>query len=406
MSNHLVKLFVELDTALADSQAFWNIQAFEYQHLPKQWPKPLRDWLSQQGESDLDCLESKTQNQKVRHLESLVGGLNFPRVEFPKIANAEIDLPFWITNGIKGRKLDQLQQFCCAIPRTELPRLEWCAGKGHLGRIAYHINPQPTQSLEWDDQLCLEGAQLAKQHNMDIQFQNCDVLNSEVQLTCSQQHVLALHACGDLHTHLLKQACATQTQVLSISPCCYHRIQASDYRPLSQLAAKSQLRLSRKSLKLAVQQSVTSGKRTQRLRDVELLWRLSADELQRKYSLEKNYRPLASFPKQWLSQEQGFKKFIQWAAAHYRIELPSDINFSELEMTVKLRRINLRRIELIQHIFQRELETWLILDRAIYLTEHNYDVVVQHFCDFEISPRNFLINAKHISYKQGPKHEF
>ncbi|WP_413700062.1 hypothetical protein ACLKMH_22685 [Psychromonas sp. KJ10-10] len=44
------------------------------------------------------------------------------------------DIPFWLQTGIKGRKWSQITAFAEQI-NTLNPIVEWCAGKGHLGRL-------------------------------------------------------------------------------------------------------------------------------------------------------------------------------------------------------------------------------------------------------------------------------
>ena len=44
--------------------------------------------------------------------------------------------------GVPGRKRAQIEAFAAHLPAAGLPLLEWCAGKGHLGRrlgVALHV---------------------------------------------------------------------------------------------------------------------------------------------------------------------------------------------------------------------------------------------------------------------------
>lgn len=54
----------------------------------------------------------------------------------------------------------------------------------------------------------------------------------------------------------------------------------------------------------------------------------------------------------------------------------------------------MERLSLIQQVFQRPLELWLVLDQALYLEENGYLVSVNEFCPEEDTPRNILIQAK------------
>ena len=37
---------------------------------------------------------------------------------------------------------------------------------------------------------------------------------------------------------------------------------------------------------------------------------------------------------------------------------------------------------------------WLVLDRALFLQEHGYDVRMGVFCDYPLTPRNLLLLAE------------
>ena len=51
-------------------------------------------------------------------------------------------------------------------------------------------------------------------------------------------------------------------------------------------------------------------------------------------------------------------------------------------------------MELVRLLFRRPLEIWLALDRACFLEEQGYNVVMGSFCDKPITPRNLLIHAE------------
>ncbi|GAM69239.1 SAM-dependent methyltransferases [Vibrio sp. JCM 19236] len=41
----------------------------------------------------------------------------------------------------------------------------------------------------------------------------------------------------------------------------------------------------------------------------------------------------------------------------------------------------MERLGLVQQLFQRPLELWLVLDKALYLQEQGYQVELSQFCD-------------------------
>ncbi|MGL5186035.1 MAG: methyltransferase, partial [Plesiomonas shigelloides] len=86
-------------------------------------------------------------------------------------------------------------------------------------------------------------------------------------------HAVGLHACGELHMQLLRHGIHAACEAMTISPCCYHKISAEHYQPMSQVANQSTLQLSRHDLRLSLQESVTGGERIRRLRRLEVSYR-------------------------------------------------------------------------------------------------------------------------------------
>ncbi|WP_298942318.1 methyltransferase [uncultured Psychromonas sp.] len=312
------------------------------------------------------------------------------------LLNNHIDAPFWLKKGIKGRKWVQVDQFSNYIEGT-LPILEWCAGKGHLGRLIHYKTKNEISAVEWNDELCNQGLQLAQQQSISQPFFVSNVLLGEAsQLLSKKQHVVALHACGDLHVHLINGVKKALTEKVTISPCCYHLTEHDNYQAVSSYALQqsqllSSITLSKQDLKLAVAQQSTSGERQTQLNDQEVWWRLSFDCLQKELLQTEAYLTVPSFPKTLLSN--NFRDFAEWVTAYKQldIELPTDLSVYLAQGQVRFNR--LRRSELVSQFFRRPLELWLIYDRALSLQEAGYQVKISRFCDANITPRNLLIQA-------------
>ena len=54
----------------------------------------------------------------------------------------------------------------------------------------------------------------------------------------------------------------------------------------------------------------------------------------------------------------------------------------------------MRNLELVRGLFRRPLELWLVLDRALFLSERGYEVQLGEFCDSHLTPRNLLLLAQ------------
>ncbi|WP_299014360.1 methyltransferase [uncultured Photobacterium sp.] len=302
-------------------------------------------------------------------------------------------LPKGLDVGIPGRKWQQITAFNGAIPVLQLPWLEWCAGKGHLGRVLAASHRKPVTSLEWQKTLCEEGESAARQLQLPIRFVHGDAFAPESEHhICSEQHAVALHACGDLHVSLLQRVAAKQGKAVTISPCCYHLIRDKHYQPLSRIGKQSDLVLSKHDLRLPLQETVTAGERVRRQRFVEVSFRLGFDSLQRYLRGCDEYMPVPNVQKVLLNE--GFAVFCKWAAEKKGLTLPDGVDYDNWQRQGEQRFRFVERMELVRQLFRRPLEMWLVYDRACYMEEFGYQVSVGTFCAKPMTPRNILIHAQ------------
>ncbi|TYL47163.1 methyltransferase [Marinomonas sp. IMCC 4694] len=301
-------------------------------------------------------------------------------------------MPSYVANGIKGRKWAQIQAFVGHTPVAK-QYLEWCAGKGHLGKLLAFEHGCPVHSLEWQKTLCDAGEQEAKRLKIAQTFTHANVLKHQGQAALQDTDcVVALHACGDLHRVLLEQAVDARTQQVCISPCCYHLTQDAEYQPLSTSAKQSALTLRQADLKLAVKEVATAGAREQRLKQLELTYRLGFDAWQRTARQQDHYLPVPSIQKAILTQ--GFTAFCHWAAEQKQLSaLLNQVPCDGFESMGEQRYQHVQKLEAISQLFRPALEYWLVLDRALFLEENGYCVDIGPFCDKNLTPRNWMIRA-------------
>lgn len=391
----LQQAFINCSALLQQYRAYWQLVPFACQQLP--WQNPaLQQKLLSLPEQQLSAIDQSPALQQ-QHFGEHFAGLG-QLEQYLSAAAAELPatelkpVPFWLANGIGGRKLAQISAFAAQLSPSPLPMLEWCAGKGHLGRLLAWQFQRPVTSIEWQQQLCVDGSALATQFAIPQRFVHADVLTAAGSAVLApQQQVLALHACGQLHIQLLQQAVAVGCQQLNVVPCCYHLIPDEHYQPLSLLAQQHDLTLSQHDLKLAVQGQVTAGARVAKLRHTEVQWRLAYQALRAELTGDSHYRPLSSVAKHWFSGE--FAEFARWAAGQHQLSLPAAPDWQYYLQQGATHAALVRRIELVRHLFRRPLELWLVLDRAVYLEQQGYQVQLSAFCDYQVTPRNLLIKA-------------
>ncbi|WP_299788784.1 methyltransferase [uncultured Shewanella sp.] len=405
-SSHSV-LFERLNSLLLQSRDLWQVRAFDCTSLPwaDKFPHLAESvWaIPDKAIDDLDRVQSEliavlqpalTQDLSDAGREWDLSLLNIsaPMCDKPAADLLPTKALSHFSAGIKGRKFEQISAFTAQLTRCDSEVLEWCAGKGHLGRLIAKVHNRPVVSLEWQQSLCDAGSAFARQWHLPQRFICGDAFEAKLSQLKAEQQAVALHACGDLHVRLLQLASAAGTKNIAFSPCCYHLIRAKEYEGLSVGGRNSQLTLSRHDLQLPLQQSTIAGSKQQQLRHKEIAWRLGFDSLQREARGQDRYLPIPSVKQSQLSGD--FSDFCLWAAQTKLVNLPDRVDFGYFEQLGLTRQRLTRRVDLVAHLFRSVLEHWLLLDRVCFLEEQGYSVTLNHFCSERVTPRNALIQAK------------
>ncbi len=384
-------VFSQLEQQLWQHRRFWQCQPMQqaelaepYADLPAALAQALQS-LDLTQCAALDADDDALHQQLGHHFADVV----IP--EIPRHPAKAVAAPFWLATGIGGRKWQQICQFAGAVGQRSRPVMEWCAGKGHLGRVLAAQFGVAVQSIEWQASLCEHGLQLAQQWQLPQSFLHLDVLNQATApyFQPAQQWV-ALHACGDLHRVGLAQALAAGTSALALVPCCYHLQSADSYQYRSLRGQQSQLMLSKADLRMAVQGHATGGARIARLSQQEMTWR-HAFRVYAQSQGRTSYQPLSSVAKQLFSHDA--MAFFSFACQQHALPLPTPWQLQEALQQAEQRLLVQRRLELCQHLFRRPLEIYLVLDLVLWLQEHHYQVALHQLCESQLTPRNLLITA-------------
>jgi hypothetical protein len=313
-------------------------------------------------------------------------------IELPLVERAPASPPARQLTDIPGRKQAQIEAFAAAIDEPRAPLLEWCAGKGHLGRLLAYRWQRPVASLEIDAELCEAGAELARRAKVGPlqQFIRADALAHDSAGHGAGRHAVALHACGDLHTRLIAAGIAHASPAIDIAPCCYYRTANETYQPFNDTA----LTLGRDDLRLAVTETATASARQRRQSRRALAWKLAWVELRKALTGETAYRPFPPVPESWLRGE--FPSFVAHMAARARLDIPANVpvDLPHFEALGHARAARMLRLQLVRLAFRRPLEVWLLMDMAVHLERHGYAVELTSFCRRETTPRNLLLSAR------------
>lgn len=387
--------WLQLDRFLADHAAFWR-------PVPFTDPEPAWRGLASELAAWTDALTNADCERFAADLEGLADqvagflpGITRHRdlVSLPDLSGPINALPEARAPGMPGRKRLQAGAFTGALQPIDHPVLDWCCGKGHLARTLATHSTHPVTGFEWNERLVQAGNRITQRFGEAVALHHQDVMAQELSWP-GNSHVVALHACGDLHRHLLKAAASRQVPRLSLSPCCYQKSVIDADTPLSQ-RVRSQAdacNLTRNERQLAVEETVTAPRRERRQTDCMRAWRLGFDGLQRYLSGIDTYLQVPSHPARL--QRGGFANFCRWAAQEKGLALPAGTDFEHWRRAGEQRLNQVRRHELIRHLFRRPLELWLVLDLVLFLEEQGYQVKLGTFCERALTPRNLLIDAE------------
>ncbi|AKS06909.1 methyltransferase [Pseudomonas trivialis] len=384
--------FQALDAFLIEHQGLWKPRPFTHLHLPWETEHPdLAQWLRQRSLDDAEASHN--------HPYDLPAPAPFPQLAAQARQLSAVDkLPTQplaparhrLNVDVPGRKWQQIEAFGAALQFAQTPThwLDWCAGKGHLGRRLLQAD-QALTCLEYDPALIAAGQALSDHHGLLVTHRLQDVM---ADVALSREHTpVALHACGDLHVRLLKLASAVGCQRLALAPCCYNRINADTYQPLSNAGRASTLQLSIDDLGLPLSETVTAGKRVRLQRDTSMARRLGFDQLQRELRECDDYLPTPSLPASWL--DKPFADYCR-ELANLKGLSTGDQDWIALELRGWRRLAEVRNLELVRGLFRRPLELWLVLDRALFLSETGYKVEMGSFCEPALTPRNLMVLAE------------
>lgn len=399
-SEYYQQAFEQVTQLLQNFSAIWRHKPFVEDSLPwqtlEQYDALYQALLSLTDEQVAQFeQEPRLIDWLGQYIPDLLAGSawQLPDSPYPPIAVAK-----FADVGMPGRKKQQIEHFVGAFAPfyrrfdgMNRGIADWCCGKGHL---ATHLHQQLggyTLGLEYDEQLVNAGRANVRV-NAGLVYQCVDVLKP-LDLTLFDEigwHS-GLHACGDLHVQLLKQA-VTLGHGAVIAPCCYHLIQTDDYQPLSVAANNADLKLSKDDLRLAVLQTVTSGRRVKRLRQTELLWRTAFDLWYRDTLKIDKYTHFSSVSKHWFSG--SFVDFCAHLAQSCDTVLPADFDSEHYLALAAQKMARVKRLEFARLGFRYVLELWLLLDRVLYLQEQGFEVDLLRFCEGQLTPRNGMIIAR------------
>jgi hypothetical protein len=402
--------FTALSAFLAATKPIWSGRPFVVEQLPWEDEHPeTAAWLRALSNDAIDRIEAET-----ARFEDLAAQAP-PRillewrdeadalsavVPLPDCARGRAvrEQPGQLGRQVPDRKWRQVLAFISAAlgvlddSRAEI--VDWCAGKGHVGRTVGVLTGRRVVLLEQRQALETYARERAGRIGARVSFEAVDVLDDSVARHLDEgQTILGLHACGILTDALIDRAIAARARSLLVATCCYHRLGGDQtYRPMSCEARATDPGLAYMSLRLATGDETKASPRIRARRRRELAWRLGLDELVREGTNETLYRDQGRLPSRLF--RLPFGDFCRATTDYLYWDLPRKWNEDEFERRGRERARSVRARGLVRGVFRRAIEVWITIDRALYLEERGWNARIGTFCERALTPRNIAIAAE------------
>lgn len=396
----LLEKWSALSLLLESQRHLWEPRPFmePFVSWEEDWPE-VSKWAKGLSGEAIDAMEAnpfvldnipKAFSAWAQHVAEHVAIGTLPFTKLPHTGRRQLS---W---KVPQTKWKQVQAFCASLlsvwPQQGREIVDWCSGKGHLGRTLGAILNLPLLGLERQAPLCEVGVSMATRQQVEGRFIPTDVLADDAGPFLSEEQVaVGLHACGVLSHTLLRQAVEHNLLAVAVAPCCHHFVGngVNEYQPLSQAGQKLAMSLDDRLLRLSIADEVKASPLERRKRRRELAFRLGFDELVREATGEDQYRSMGNLSLNVC--ELPFANFCIQMSESLELPLPPKWNPTRALQAGIQRSREARGRALVRSLFRRPMELWLVAERALFLAEHGWDTQVGVFCKPSLTPRNVMI---------------
>ncbi len=183
--------FQFINDCLIENQSLWRFEPFKssvHVSLPWQEQHPqLCQWLASLSPSQIEEYKAEPELALKALSPFLLELEQLAELTFLEPLDLKgLELVRGLDNGIPGRKLEQISSMGEAAIQHHHGEewLEWCSGKGYLGRILTTQTDQPVTSFEYQQALCDSGQQAANEHHWKMTFIQGDAFDSKNESEC------------------------------------------------------------------------------------------------------------------------------------------------------------------------------------------------------------------------------
>ena len=357
----------------------------------KQWCESLKKlsraelWDFQTNFS-LERVDSESLRELVQDIQELT------KFEAAKVGKKE--LPPELLRKVSPKKKHEIDSLLSITDKFgEVDAiLDIGGGVGHLSAALVYERPRKAFCVDFNEDLQKAGLARLRKWDQETLAKIKFIKSSfSEEFVCKEfeerenRMVVGLHSCGKLGTDVLKLASSNGCEYIALASCCYHKLEGA-YN-ISKFAQTSGIGLSQNGLHLAA--------RCYRYEDpTEFENKLMVRRY--RYGLhllnyERGQTEFASIGNTKLSDYQ--MSFFDYVKKYSDL---SDLSRDEVERFYQngdiQNKINdIILVDLIRAMFGRVIETYLVLDRALFLQERGYRVEIVEAFERKLSPRNLLL---------------
>lgn len=366
---------------------------------PQPLPNPIAQWVEAlQGADANELLVLENEHSTVRkHAEfenfleqiqklSSFSGLDFTGEALPKHLQRRVDLK-------KRHELERMRFLMQGLGSFETV-LDIGGGAGHLSATLVDGHERRAYCLDRSDEFQKQGRErLSKWDPVNfekVEFIQCDFpteINDELSRITRNNLVVGLHGCGDLSTNTIRHFLNAQAGALISVGCCYQDLKGA-YN-LCSLARQDGLNFSKNALHLAARSHAYMSFQDMERKIMVRRFRYGLHY----YLCSQGRTEFQAIGKTGLGDYAG--KFSAFAQKYLPYTVCSEEldRFFESPQTQTLIEQTIIA-DILRGLLGRVVETYIVLDRAIFLEEAGLKPQVVEAFNRMLSPRNLAIIAK------------
>lgn len=416
------KSLLEIVSFLRGNESIWNREILNFYPdsldlYPKDWVLELMP-LNTHELWEIDSGKNYSKLKNPSFLAFLEKIHTLTKIE--KIEKSESKYPGWAFQKVNDKKAHEIKAIAPVLEKLHRKSpfehgVDIGGGIGHLGRILSHYHDLPFYSLDCDGDLQEKGKIRDKKYPRPKGAKPLDFINTSFgppvkgyqntekektkgetlnKLFSKNSLSIGLHTCGPLAIHHMNTVIKNKGRALLNFACCYNKLDPKEFTNLSSVMRENPLNIDLHALTLASRPHIGEDYETFLMKKKVKSFRYSLHILMYQELGIKDFRTLGKTP---LKMYRG--DFSDYALLKLKEQNITN-NFSKdfLESFIKEKNHQeliekLFRCNLIRWQFNRVVEFFILMDRALYLKENGYEVKLNEYFNPKLSPQNIGILA-------------